>query len=450
MRWRPTIRVRLAGAATLAAIVALVTLSLVVNFLVETTLVADVDARIGARKNAVVAELSESRSNEIPGEATDPEYREPLLVWHFSAGGSPLAVGDLGPSASLSLPSSVRYAAGTRTLRIGGTRFRVQTTPLSDGGSAAVGATLATVDHATAALRLVEGVLALPLALFVFGGAYLLARAALRPVEHLRLTAEQVGQQSSPPRFSTSRPADEVGRLAATFDHMVERLDRVRRRQDQISADASHELRTPLAAIEAEASLVLRHDRNGAEYRQSLQLVLDESRRMRAVLDGLLWLARADQGASSPPATRQDLVEVARLAARRFEPIAAAAGLSFNASLPRTPAPVNAPEHWLDRLVDVLLDNGCKYTPTGGTVAVAVSLEADAVALLVVDDGPGIREEERDRVLRRFERGDEASAGTGLGLAIAETVARATGGVLTLGQVESGGARVEVRWPLDG
>jgi signal transduction histidine kinase len=448
MTWRPTIRVRLAGAATLTAVVALLLLSSVANVLVDNALVGDVDSRITARTSMVVAELSESASTEIPGETTDPEYREPLLVWHFSDSGAPMAVGDLGPSAGLNLPASVRRTPGTRTVRIAGTRFRVKTTILPDGGTATVGATLASVDHATAALRLVGGLLGVPLALLVFVGAYVLARAALRPVESLRLTAEQVGEGSSSARFSTAAPFDEVGRLAATFDHMVDRLDRVRRRQDQISADASHELRTPLAAIEAEASLVLRHDRKGAEYRDSLRLIVDESRRMRAVLDGLLWLARADQGVSAPSAISQDLAEVARLAVRRFEPIVLGGGLMLRASIPSTPAPVRAPEHWLDRLLDALLDNACKYTPRGGTVELIISVETSAVVLQVADDGPGIRAEERNRLLRRFERGDQDSSGTGLGLAIAETVARATGAELFIGEVESGGALLGVRWPL--
>lgn len=448
MGWRPSIRLRLAAAATLAAVVALLLLSVAANFLVANALIGDVDSRIDTRIRAVVAELSESAGAEVPGEAVDPEYREPLLVWHFSSTGRALAVGDLGPSASLLLPLSARRSQGIRTVRIGAIRFRVQTTLLADGGTATVGASLAGVDHATATLGVVEGLLGVPLALLVFGGAYLLARAALQPVESLRRTAEMVGGGSSSTRFRPSPPFDEVRRLAATFDRMLDRIDRVRHRQDQISADASHELRTPLAAIEAEASLALRHDRQGAEYRDSLRLIAHESRRMGAVLDGLLWLARTDGGESVPPAGRQDLAAVARLALRRFEPIAEERGLALQSELPRGPVRVLAPEHWLDRLLDVLLDNACKYNPAGGVVLLAINLDARAVRLRVADDGPGIPEEERERLRRRFERGDDATTGTGLGLAIADTVARATDGELVVGDGELGGASVSVRWPL--
>ena len=448
MTWRPSIRVRLAAAATVTAFGTLLLLSVVANLLVENALVGDVDSRIGTRTAAVVAELSESAAGEIPGEATDPEYREPLLVWHFSPTGQPVAVGDLGPSASLALPPTVRQTPGTATVRLGGTRFRVRATRLKDAGSAVVGASLASVDHATAALRLVEAIVMVPLVLLVFVGAYLLARAALRPVERLRLIAERVGQDAPAQAFSSAPPFDEVGRLAATFDHMIDRLDRVRQRQDQVSADASHELRTPLAAIEAEASLALRHDRTGAEYRDSLRLVVDEGRRMRAVLDGLLWLARADQGLSSPPAISLDLAEVSRQAIRRFQPIAEGRGQALTASIPSTRVTISAPEHWLDRLLDALLDNACKYAPTQGVVDVKLSSHDGSVVLGVSDDGPGISPEERERLLRRFERGQEDPVGSGLGLAIAETVARATGAELLIDRSPLGGAIVQVRWVL--
>ncbi|MHB8509619.1 MAG: sensor histidine kinase [Candidatus Dormibacteria bacterium] len=450
MTWRPSIRVRLAAAATLTAVAALLLVSVVANFLVEKALVGDIDSRISTRTNAVVAELSESVTNEIAAEATDPEYREPLLVWHFSAAEVPMAVGDLGPSASLTLPASVRRAPGSATVSIGGTRFRVRTAHLKDGGTAVVGATMASVDHATAALRIVEALLILPLCMLVFLGAYLLARAALRPVERLRLTAEQVGADPSPPAFSTGKPFDEVGRLAATFDHMVDRLDRVRRRQDQVTADASHELRTPLAAIEAEATLALRHERSGDEYRDSLGLVVDESRRMRSVLDGLLWLARADQGVSAPPAEVQDLAAVARVAVRRFEPIVEARGQVLNVDIPDVAAPVSAPEHWLERLLDALLDNACKYAPAAGRVGLSLAVQVGATVLSVSDDGPGIPAGERARLLRRFERGDRATSGSGLGLAIAQTVARATGAELLIDESAAGGAVVRVVWPSAG
>jgi signal transduction histidine kinase len=446
--WRPSIRLRLAALATLAAMVALVLLSVGANIVVESALISDVDSRIGTRTKAVVAELSESTGAEVSGEAVDPEYREPLLVWHFSSAGALLAVGDLGPSAGLYLPLSARRSPGIHTMTIGATRFRVQTTLLADGGTATVGTSLASVDHATATLRVVGGLLGLPLTLAVFAGAYLLARAALGPVESLRRTADMVGRGPSSTRFRPSPPYDEVRRLAATFDRMLDRIDQVSRRQDQISADASHELRTPLAAIEAEASLALRHDRNGQEYRDSLRLIAHESRRMAGVLDGLLWLARADGGDSAPPASPHDLADVARMAVRRFEPIAEARGLALDSSGPRGSVFVLAPEHWLDRLVDVLLDNACKYTPEGGSVRLEVTVGDGVVTLLVADDGPGIPREERDRLRERFERGNHQTRGTGLGLAIAEAAARATQGELMIADGNSGGASVSVRWPL--
>ncbi|MHB8507707.1 MAG: sensor histidine kinase [Candidatus Dormibacteria bacterium] len=449
MAWRPSIRLRLAAAATVTAVFALALVSLTATTLVESALTGDLDSRIARRTTAVVTELSESASAEVPGEVLDPEYREPLLVWHFSPSGAPLAVGDLGPSAGPNLPASVRRNPGIATVLVSGTRFRVRTTSLVDGSTATIGASLASVDHTTAALRLVESLLGIPLVMLVFGGAYLLARAALQPVENLRRAAEMVGRGASSARPGPVRPSDEIGRLAATFDHMIDRLDRVRSRQDQISADASHELRTPLAAIEAEASLALRHKRTPDEYRDSLQLVVQESRRMAAVLDGLLWLTRADGGESAPASELQDLAAVGRQAIRRFEPIARDRGLELEATIPDHPLPISAPAHWLDRLLDVLLDNACKYSPPHGKVGLRISEDRNLLNLLVTDDGPGIPASEHQRLRQRYQRGDGLGSGTGLGLAIAEAVARATDGELLIEDGDLGGAAVSIRWPSD-
>ena len=351
--------------ATAGAIVALVLLSLSINALLERTLVADVDARIADRTRSAIAEISEKGTIEPSTPTSDPEYREPLLVWRFTASGAAIPAGDFG-IPSLILPEKARLAPGVLTERIGSSRFRIRVDRAPGGGIVVVGAGLASLDHTLDTLHVVEFVIEPVLAAMIFVAAYFFARAALRPVERLRSTAEQVGQGAAQTRFRPDPPLDELGRLAATFDDMLDRLDQVRQRQEQLTADASHELRTPLAAMEAEASLALRTDRSGDAYRRSLTLVVEESKRMAAVVDELLWLARADQGITVPAADPQDLVDAARQAARRFESIVAAEGLKLEVSAPNGGVVVAAPARWVDRLVDTLLDNACKYTPSGG------------------------------------------------------------------------------------
>jgi two-component system OmpR family sensor kinase len=433
--------------ATAGAIFALVLLSLSINALLERTLIADVDTRLADRARAAAAEISEKGNIEPSVDTSDPEYREPLLVWRFTAGGAAVPAGDFS-TPTLSLPEKARLAPGVLTERIGSTRFRVRVDRAPGGGILAVGASLASLDHALDALHVVEFLIEPVLAALIFAAAYLFARTALSPVERLRSAAEQVGRGAAQNRFRPEQPLDELGRLAATFDDMLDRLDQVRLRQDQLTADASHELRTPLAAIEAEASLALRHDRSGDGYRRSLSLVNEEAKRMAAVVDELLWLARADGGITVPAAEPQDLAEAARQAARRFESIAVARGLKVELSIPEEGVVVAAPARWLERLLDTLLDNACKYTPAGGTVRVIVSQVPDgSMTLEVADTGPGIQKEDRLRLRRRFQRGQmPGPLGSGLGLAVADAVARATDGRLDISSPPAGGTSVQVVW----
>jgi two-component system OmpR family sensor kinase len=104
-----------------------------------------------------------------------------------------------------------------------------------------------------------------------------------------------------------------------------------------------------------------------------------------------------------------------------------------------------APE-WLDRLLGVLLDNACKYSPEGGSVTVSVAAEGRRVRLAVDDSGPGIPAEERGRVFDRFHRATEAPGGAGLGLAIADAIVRASGGRWLIATSPAGGASVSVSW----
>jgi signal transduction histidine kinase len=108
---------------------------------------------------------------------------------------------------------------------------------------------------------------------------------------------------------------------------------------------------------------------------------------------------------------------------------------------------VSAPPDWLDRLLGVLLDNACKYSPEGGNVRVTVRTDGSRIALTVDDSGPGIPEAERSRVFDRFRRANDTGTGAGLGLAIADEIVRATNGRWALGDAPTGGARMSVSWP---
>jgi signal transduction histidine kinase len=233
-----------------------------------------------------------------------------------------------------------------------------------------------------------------------------------------------------------------IGRRAATP------IERMRVQQLEFTADASHELRTPLSVIEAEVSLALSADRSADAYRGSLERISQESRRLRGIVNDLLWLARLDALPLEPTDEAVDLAEIALGCRDRFSVVASQREITLEVMLTDGPPPVIiGPAEWLDRLLSVLLDNACRYSRHGGHISVTVNPEVENVSMLVDDDGPGFNEVDRVNLLQRFHRASELPGGAGLGLAIAAAVVRATNGTLTLGSSPVGGARVTVTWP---
>jgi signal transduction histidine kinase len=214
------------------------------------------------------------------------------------------------------------------------------------------------------------------------------------------------------------------------------------RRQLEFTADASHELRTPLSVIRAEADVALSSPREAAEYREALTRIQGESRRLRQLVDDMLWLARFD---SRPPPPRDepvDLVTLAQASADRFR----AVGPAVTADVGAGPALISAPPEWIDRLAGVLMDNACRYAGPDGEVRIGVQTQGSRVSLTVEDSGPGIPEAERSRLFDRFHRATEHGPGAGLGLAIGDSIVRSTGGKWQVGDSSLGGARMTVSW----
>ena len=223
-------------------------------------------------------------------------------------------------------------------------------------------------------------------------------------------------------------------------------IEASRQRQLDFTADASHELRTPLAVIEAHTTLALAGERDAAWYRTAFERVDRESKRMRRMLEDLLWLARFDATKRSPDTEPVDLAVMAVQAVDRFGAIAETRHLTIAVSAPPDGAVIAAPPEWLDRLLGVLLDNACKYAPDGGRVDVTVAVDGSRVVLTVDDSGPGIPDTERTRIFDRFHRATAAQGGAGLGLAIADAIVRATGGRWRVAAAPTGGARMGGTW----
>ncbi|HEX5148341.1 MAG TPA: HAMP domain-containing sensor histidine kinase [Candidatus Limnocylindrales bacterium] len=398
---RQAIRVAL-GAALVVAI-AYLAVSVAVVTVVTRDLTAQVDHRLGEALNRVPTGRDPDEAFERP--AGDRPFGPPTLIWAVTPDGSVLT-----DAETPGLPEQYETVTGPLTASIDGTELRLQGTRMGDL-YVVVGQSLESVSDARSTIVLAEVIIAPVLLLVVFLGAVAIGRRVAAPIEAAR------------------------------------------RRQLDFTADASHELRTPLSVIEANTSLALTEDRDETWYRSAFERVDQESKRMRGLLDDMLWLARFDAAQAPPGSEPVDLGVLAAQTADRFAAVAETRGVRLTVHVPDGAASVAAPPELLDRLLGVLLDNACKYVPEGGLVDVTVARDGSRVAVTVDDSGPGIPATDRDRIFDRFHRASEpaggpsGTSGAGLGLAIADAIVRATGGRWQLGTSSAGGARFSVSWP---
>jgi two-component system OmpR family sensor kinase len=272
--------------------------------------------------------------------------------------------------------------------------------------------------------------------LLSIGGSYLLAGAALRPVDAVTSAARRMGEGDLSKRLPVANPRDELGRLVITINALLSRLESalVRRqealeRQRRFAADASHELRTPLTAISGHTRMLkewaLRDPQIGPE---SVAAINRESERMKGLIENLLELSRGDEGAELKIG-RHDLAAVAEDAAQVTRD-ANNGKVSIECVLPKGEVEATFDRDRVFQAASILLDNAVRYTPEGGNVTVGVREDGDRVALEVSDTGIGISEDQLPLIFERFHRADpsRSEGGTGLGLSIARQIAESHDG----------------------
>ncbi len=271
---------------------------------------------------------------------------------------------------------------------------------------------------------------------------------ALRPVEAMRRQADTITSAHLDQRLEQPPGGDEIPRLAATLNEMLDRIDEVQRRQRQFVSDASHELRSPLTVIRQSAE-VARSYPERVSIGDLADDVLAESQRLETLVSALLLLARVDDADRATVPDRQDVVDVDDLVLAEAGRLAAGRDdLALDVS--RVSAgQVHGNAVLLGQVVRNLLDNAVRHARSRVEVTL---LEQDGrVRLLVDDDGAGIPPEDRERVFERFVRLDEARAreegGSGLGLAIVSKIVELAGGTVLLETAPLGGARFAVSLP---
>jgi len=308
-------------------------------------------------------------------------------------------------------------------------------------GALQVGASTADVRDTLQMLLLVFAV-ALPAALVLAtGGGYWLSSRALGPIDQITRAAHEISERDLSRRLALALPDDEVGRLARTFDGMIERLEAAFQRQRQFTADASHELRTPLTAIRGQIDVALQRPRDPAAYQQVLATINVQVERMTRLVGGLLMLARTDARAFAIERERVDIAGLVRSVADQVRPLVEQKEISLDVDGSGDPV-VNGDEDLLLQLVLNLVDNAIKHTETGG-VTLRWRADDGSAQVTVGDTGSGITPEDQERIFERFYRVDAARSlegGAGLGLSICRWIAAEHGGDITVTSSSAGSA----------
>lgn len=348
------------------------------------------------------------------------------------------------------------------TVAVSSGKVRLYNVPLIDAnqiiGILQVGRSMAQVESTLLRLRFLLFMGTVITLLIAASVGYLLARAALRPINKVTKTAAEIeSNEDLGRRISYSGPQDEMGKLAATFNLMLARLERVYSRlektysiQQRFVADASHELRSPLTTIGGNVEFLQKLGEEDVALRQeTLDDIHDEIKRMTRLVEDMLELARADAGLqlekeSTPLGSLLDNVAV--IAGKR------AGGVQFINNIDKIvkERKVFCNKDYLEQAFLILLDNAFKYTPSGKVVELTAYLKDDWIAVSVKDTGNGIKEADLPHVFERFYRGDAARGpgGTGLGLSIAQWIVQEHGGQISVKSQWGEGTVFTVRLPV--
>lgn len=280
--------------------------------------------------------------------------------------------------------------------------------------------------------------------------SYRVAAYLTSPLEHILAQLESVTSRGDPAlRLTGSYQDSEMVSLQDQVNAMLERLEASFQAQRQFISNASHELRAPLANLTLALDVCLRRPREAEEYRETLETCLGEIKRLTEMSNQLLQLSKADEGALDVRAEATELLELVRRSVTRKGVAAQSKGVTLD--LEGSELSLALDSLMISQVVDNLLDNAIRYSPSGSRVLVAVQDRDGNAEVSVSDAGPGMTSEQLEHVFDRFYRADPSrqrdTGGAGLGLAISQAIAQAHGGALRAESTPGEGTTFTLRLP---
>jgi heavy metal sensor kinase len=297
---------------------------------------------------------------------------------------------------------------------------------------------------------LITLLVSIPLVVVIAGlSGYWLAARALRPIDQITSTARRISAEDLSERLNLPDTNDEVGRLANTFNAMLNRLDKAFQRERQFTADASHELRTPLTAMQAILGITRERPRTVKEYQQVLDDLSEETDRLRTLTENLLQLARGETKNKST-SEQVNLSDLIRDVCESLRPLIEAKGVLLKCEIADNLF-FNGDSDALIRLFVNLLDNALKYTEQG-RICVSAKSKPNGIKIVITDTGRGIEADDLPHIFNRFYRADKSRStpGSGIGLTIARQIVEDYGGTIRAESEGVGkGSSFEIIFPAE-
>lgn len=429
-RREASIRLRITAIASAVVAVVLVIGAVLFVLVMREALVDGVRTAAGNDASAIAERIHDSKDFSLTEAELDAEDQLIQLV----RDGAVIAASE---DAEESGPLAEREGSTTVSVPDEDRQYVVAAEESRDDVLVVVGHDLSDVGESIAAIVPLVAVSIPVLVALLAITTWIVVGRALRPVERMRVEVDEVTANHLDRRIAGADAPDELGRLAATMNRMLDRLDDSQRAQRRFISDASHELKSPLTSLRQYAEVARSYpDRmTAAELTEAID---DEGGRLERIVRGMLVLARADEG-SLRKATRP--VDLDDLLLQETQRLKASTALTVDAAI--EPARIEGDAELLAQVLRNLVDNAARHARG----RVGLSLTSRGV-IVVDDDGPGIPQSERERVFERFVRLDDARArdagGSGLGLAIVREIVGAHGGTVVASESPLGGARFTV------
>lgn len=337
---------------------------------------------------------------------------------------------------------------GNETIVIKGVNCRVVTTSMNPF-ALSVGTRLGTIEGMQKDLRFAFGVALPVVALIVGAGVFLMARHAFRPIAKMTAAAERISAVRPKERLPVPESRDEIERLSRVLNESFDRLEKAYSASERFSSAASHQFKTPLTILRGELSELRSCDYLQPAERETVESLLQETRRLTTLCEDLLLLAQADAGRLDVNAEPLDIIPKIYGAIDDIEVLGMDANLTVESKLPAELI-AKADARGLGVVLQNLGDNAVKYNRPSGKIRVTARAENGRAIIAVASTGPCITTQDSERIFERFNRGKtgENIKGHGLGLSIARELARAHGGDLRLARSDAEWTEFELILPL--